>query len=115
SRNFASRINTFRANGYQFRLTFVWVPSADFCVSRVAARVRLGGHDVPEQTIHRRFERGLANFFNIYRPLADHWQVYDNSGVGDAILIAEGDRDGSQSIYGAKSWQSMTQVVMPAQ
>jgi hypothetical protein len=30
---------------------FLWLPSAEFAIDRVADRVRLGGHSVPEETI----------------------------------------------------------------
>lgn len=43
-----------------------------------------GGHDIPEETVRRRFERSLRNFFSLYLPLADTWLVCDNSG---AVLV----------------------------
>jgi predicted ABC-type ATPase len=46
----------------------------------VAARVRQGGHNVPEEDIIRRFERGWKNFQEIDRPLADTRSVYACSG-----------------------------------
>jgi len=62
--------------------------SANLAASRVAERVKLGGHSVPEETIHRRYQAGLKNFFKLYQPLADSWQMYDNTEVGNLILIA---------------------------
>ena len=59
-------------------------------MSRVAERVRLGGHDVPEVTVRRRYERGLRNFFAIYRSQADVWQMFDNSPSGSPALLATG-------------------------
>jgi predicted ABC-type ATPase len=47
-------------DGYRFHLVFLWLPSADLAVQRVASRVRLGDHDVPEDTIRRRYDRGIA-------------------------------------------------------
>lgn len=34
-------------------------------VARVAQRVQRGGHYVPEETVRRRYERGLWNLFNL--------------------------------------------------
>lgn len=45
-----------------------------------------GGHNVPEADIRRRFDKSWTNFCNLYRPLADQWIVFDNSGVRPAIL-----------------------------
>ena len=70
-------------------LVFVWLPSADLAVQRVAARVRSGGHDIPEVTIRRRYKAGLQAFFEVYQPLVDHWRLYDNSGLEQAALVAE--------------------------
>lgn len=66
--------------GYTFHMVFLWVPNADFAVARVADRVRMGGHNVPEETIRRRYHSGLRNFFHLYLSLTDTWDLYDNSG-----------------------------------
>lgn len=34
----------------------------------------------------RCFDRGLKNFHGMYRPLADAWTVYDNSGEVPRLL-----------------------------
>ncbi|MBM4019024.1 MAG: Zeta toxin family protein [Planctomycetes bacterium] len=76
-------------SGYAFHLVFLWLPSPDFAVARVAERVRMGGHAVPEQTIRRRYDAGLRNFFRLYRPLASTWRLHDNSRAAPR-LVAEG-------------------------
>lgn len=90
SRSLAPRIESLRAVGYLFRLFYVYLPSTDLAVERVAARVRRGGHDIPDDIIRRRYERGLRNFFTLYRPVADRWRVYENAGLGRPRLIASG-------------------------
>ncbi len=57
-------------NGYELHLIFLWLPSADVAIQRVADRVKRGGHSVPEPTIRRRHQAGLHNFFRLYQPLA---------------------------------------------
>lgn len=47
-------------------------------LARVAARVRAGGHDIPEDRIRQRYPRALANLIALMPHLA-HLQVYDNS------------------------------------
>jgi predicted ABC-type ATPase len=90
SRTFAPWIARLKKNRYQFHLFYVWVPSADFSVERVRRRVRLGGHGVPEETIRRRYQRSLENFFRLYQPLADAWEFYDNEPGTSPRLIAIG-------------------------
>lgn len=77
--------------GYAITMFFVFLDSADSCVVRVKQRVMLGGHDVPELDIRRRFDRSIANFWNIYRELADFWLLVYNSGTKPEN-VAFGDR-----------------------
>jgi predicted ABC-type ATPase len=81
-----------RASGYQIHVVFYWLPTADMAVHRVRLRVRQGGHDVPEETIRRRYASGLRNLFQIYLPLADRALILDNTRTplgGEVEAIAE--------------------------
>jgi predicted ABC-type ATPase len=69
--------------------------------------VRLGGHDVPEVTILRRYRKGLHNFFTLFMLLADTWAFYDNSTAGDPVTIATGEKDGDVMVYDADLWQEV--------
>lgn len=87
SRTFAPWISELRKTGYAFHLVFLWLPNEEFAVARVAERVRLGGHDVPEEIIRRRYSAGLKNFFRLYSPLADTWYFYDNAGYEPQLIV----------------------------
>lgn len=76
--------------GYAVDLVFLWLPDPEIAIARVIERVRLGGHDVPEAVIRRRYRRGLHNFFRLYRPLAHRWWLLDNSGPNGVRLLACG-------------------------
>jgi predicted ABC-type ATPase len=76
--------------GYRFHLVFLWLSSPDLAVARVADRVRMGGHDVSEATIRRRYRAGLRNFFSLYSPLATTWEMVDNSMRRTLGMIAAG-------------------------
>ena len=65
--------------GYHLQLFYLWLPSADFAVARVAHRVEQGGHNVPEEVIRRRFAVGGRNLFRCYLPLFDTWMLFDSS------------------------------------
>ena len=67
-----------KACGYRFMLHYVVIGSATQAVARVALRVRLGGHDVPEADVRRRYERSRKHWLQDYLPLADEWGVWDN-------------------------------------
>lgn len=66
------------ANGYKVNLFFVGINDAQLSVSRVAQRVRSGGHPVPLEDILRRFDRSLSNF-GLAQSLAERVFVVDNS------------------------------------
>ena len=74
------------------RLVFVSLPNVELALARVAARVAAGGHDVPEETVRRRFKAGLRYFFTLYRHRVDEWALYDNE-AGGPVLIASGGRN----------------------
>jgi predicted ABC-type ATPase len=76
---YARMIPQWRALGYSMELFFLSLPSADYAVARVAKRVAQGGHFIPENVIRRRFNTGLYNFHNIYKPLVDAWSLMDSS------------------------------------
>lgn len=80
-----------RAEGFRLYIVFLWLPTPELAIARVAGRVKAGGHTVEEAIIRRRFDRGLQNFLNLYQPLASEWRMYDNSGPGPALIaIGEG-------------------------
>lgn len=85
-RGYAHKIREWQALGYHVKLIFLSLPNADMAVARVTARVIQGGHNVPEETIRRRFKAGLENMDVIYKPLVNAWMHYDNSGSKLKIL-----------------------------
>ena len=108
SRTFAPWLGRLRTGGYRTHVAFLSLPSPDLAVARVAERVRHGGHDVPEGVIRRRFAAGLANFGSLYRPVADTWQVLDNSATSGPRLVASGRRDHVIDVVDPAAWTILT-------
>ncbi len=50
-----------RTTGYWIELHYVCLGSPAQALNRVRTRVTMGGHDVPEADLRRRFVRSLAN------------------------------------------------------
>jgi predicted ABC-type ATPase len=103
SRTLAPWLRDLRASGYDVQLVFLWLPSADFAVERVADRVRAGGHSVPTETVRRRYHSGLRNFFNLYQALTSAWRLYDTSGP-DPVLVADGLESQPIRVYDERVW-----------
>ena len=71
-----------RRAGYRIILHFVSVGSPDRALDRIRNRVALGGHDVPEVDVRRRFVRSHANLpAAIAR--ADLALLYDNTDLNE--------------------------------
>ena len=80
------KIELWQRLGYQVKLWFLSLPSADVAIYRVAIRVAQGGHDIPEDVIRRRFKSGLDNFHNRYSKIVDSWAFYDSSGFQPVLI-----------------------------
>lgn len=79
-----------KRGGYFIHLFFLWINDVELALERIKLRVRNGGHAIPEVTVRRRFVRSLANFLRVYKPLADSWTIFDNSGdVPEMIAFEE--------------------------
>lgn len=107
SRTFAPCIRSLGQTGYFVQLVYVWLNTPDLCVQRVRQRFQTGGHFVDEETVRRRYERSLSNFFKLYQPLADDWRVYDNSLVTGSQVVAEGSGLEVTRIYEQATWDEM--------
>ncbi len=75
-----------KRGGYLIEIAYLKINSPQLALRRIAARVKQGGHNVPRADVLRRFDRSWKNFQDLYRPLADKWSVYDNSGATPELL-----------------------------
>lgn len=77
--NYVRHLKEAQTNGYEVHLLFLWLPSPELAVKRVAQRVVQGGHNIPEDIIKRRYFTGLKNLVNLYLPMSDRAIILDNS------------------------------------
>jgi predicted ABC-type ATPase len=113
SRSFAPWLKELTATGYEFHLVFLWLPSAETAIARFGQRVRLGGHDIPVDTIERRYVAGLRNFFSLYQPIATTWRMYDNSSEIGRRLIAAGRGSQTTRVSVSATWQQLVESYQP--
>jgi predicted ABC-type ATPase len=71
--HYAKRIEYWKAQGYE--IIYIRLASPQLALSRIANRVKQGGHDIPRADVIRRFKRGWTNFLDVYQPLADHCAI----------------------------------------
>ena len=92
SRTFAPWLRDLVDRGFAVHVLYVWLRTPELAVRRVRARVKKGGHGIPDEVIRRRYARSAANFVGLYRPIVERsggWIVYDNSGNA-AEVVAQG-------------------------
>jgi predicted ABC-type ATPase len=69
-------------HGATLRVWFAGLASVDLHLRRVAARVRKGGHDIPEADIRRRWVGSHQNLVRLIPHVTD-LRIYDNSAEAD--------------------------------
>ena len=92
------------ADDWQVNLYYLWLPSIEISIARVAERVAHGGHDISRESIIRRYPRSIANLLNHYASLCTSTVCVDNSGpVPEVIFLqnATGRIVENQELYNA--------------
>ena len=110
SRSYVRWIGTLKKRGYSFHLIYLWLRSPELAVERVRERVRMGGHDVPEPVIRRRYLKGVRNLFALYQSLAETWAIYDNSVSASPVLIATGKSNNDITIADDSLWRTIKEA-----
>ncbi len=64
--------------GYSVTVIFLYLPSVELNLARIAHRVSQGGHSVPEAVVRRRYPRAMALLPKLLSA-ADNFQLIDNS------------------------------------
>jgi predicted ABC-type ATPase len=77
-----------RSTGYQIEIHYLWLPSPELAIRRIAQRVKMGGHGIPNADVRRRFDRSRRNFTAVYAPLADLWTVWDNQPEPPRLILS---------------------------
>lgn len=107
--NYISFLKKCQTKEYQINLIYFWLQTPDLAISRVRQRVASGGHNIPEETIIRRYYRGQKNLIQAYLPLCQTWVIYDNSSFPPQI-IAESKIDRNQIIYNHQTYKQIWNI-----
>ena len=90
AKSYISLIKVARESGYVVSLLYFWLSSPEFAMSRVAKRVKKGGHNVPMEIIERRYYRGISNLLKLYMPICDNWIILDNTDAVSNVVALGG-------------------------
>lgn len=79
-----------RSKGFRVYLYFVALENPSLNRERVQARVKLGGHDVPDDKVVERYDRSLNLMLGAIR-LSDRAYIFDNSSSKPLLLASVND------------------------
>lgn len=75
-----------KERGYKITILYIFLSTVELSLFRIEVRVRGGGHNVPEDLVRVRYLKSRINFWNIYRQLADNWELIYNSPNEDSSI-----------------------------
>jgi predicted ABC-type ATPase len=88
-RTYVPLLRRVKKAGFALHMFYLWIPSPDLALLRIRYRVAIGGHNVPERDVRRRFARTLDNLFTLYRPLLDTLHFFDNATRTPRLIFKE--------------------------
>ncbi len=104
TKSYVSYISNAKKKGYIITLVYLWLPSPQHAIDRVAERVKKGGHNIPDDVVYRRYYRGIKNLLDLYIPICDNWHIADNFGDVPEF-IAEGSANIDKIISNYNIWE----------
>jgi predicted ABC-type ATPase len=106
TKNYVSFIRDAKQKGYHVTLLYFWLDSPQLAINRVAKRVSKGGHNIPSETVIRRFYGGIKNLLELYLPICDEWLVFNNMQI-DPELVAQGTAILEKQIINNDIWETI--------
>lgn len=80
-----------KEQGYHVRLYYVGVNTVDECLKRIENRVSKGGHNIPAETVQKRFSRRFEALLKVL-PYCDEAVFFDNeNGFTEVAEYANGE------------------------
>jgi predicted ABC-type ATPase len=104
--SYLNTIKKAKEKGYSVTLLYFWLNDVNLAIERVKIRVSEGGHNIPTETIHRRYFRGVYNLVNKFITLCDYWIVINNSSR-PFTFVAEGQGTKEISVHENLVWQQI--------
>jgi predicted ABC-type ATPase len=88
-RSYLQLIKRLKAADWRVELIYLALPSAEMSKMRVLERVAHGGHNIPVQSIERRFPRSLHNLLTEFSYLAHQTRCFMNDGESPALVFEQ--------------------------
>lgn len=98
SKSFFPFLKKIKIEGYKINLIYIWLKNPELAIDRIRNRILIGGHFIPDEVVKRRYYRSMKNLVNLYLPIADRWEIYDNSYI-TAQLVAKKEVNSDKKIF----------------
>ena len=80
-----------KEKGFYITMNYIGVESAEIAKERVAPRVSMGGHGIPDEAIQRRYNESLLNLNNAIN-ICDKINIYDNTEMFRLVMAFNNDK-----------------------
>jgi predicted ABC-type ATPase len=84
---YASLFKELRDHAFEIHLYYLWIPTIDLALQRIRERVSRGGHNIPAETVRRRYFRGVKNLFSRYLAFTNYAAIFDNSSIEPKLVF----------------------------
>lgn len=88
-KSYIKLIKKLKKENWKVKLIYLYLPTVELSIKRVAERVKHGGHHIPIDTIMRRYPRSLNNLVKHYAKLCDTTICIDNSNQSQKVVFSQ--------------------------
>ncbi len=101
SKNYLKIIRKLKQDNWNIELLYLYLPTVELSIQRVAERVKSGGHNIKTTDIKRRYSRSVSNLINFYMDEIETVMCFDNSNNSRMIFSKKHDKlnINNQAIY----------------
>ncbi len=107
SKNYLKVIKHLKRSDWKIELLYLYLPSVELSVQRVAERVKNGGHNIGLKDIKRRYSRSISNLMNVYFDTIDDIICLNNKDDSHIIFSKY---KGKTVIYNQASYDDIVRV-----
>ncbi|MBC8493176.1 MAG: zeta toxin family protein [Candidatus Thioglobus sp.] len=101
SKNYLKVIDKLKKDNWNIEMLYLYLPSVELSIQRVAERVKNGGHNIKLEDISRRYKRSMSHLINEYFQVIDKITCFDNESDSDIVFFKNDGKVtiGNQKIY----------------
>lgn len=86
SKNYIKIIKQLQQDNWQVDMIYLYLPSVNLSMDRVAERVKSGGHNIPQKDILRRYEKSIHHLMHNYFDIVNNIICFDNQDDREIIF-----------------------------